>query len=107
VQVNRIQTNIADVEGVEPAGTALLYDEFYNTQAALLESTALAQRVARSLNLAGNEEFLKAFNLEDDEHIIDSSSQAVLQRIGEVLLENMTISPIRGSSLFDVSFTSP
>src|SRR5690554_1517331 len=41
VQVNRIESNIANVEGLDPAGSLLQYEEFYNTQYALLESTTL------------------------------------------------------------------
>src|SRR5690606_34765183 len=37
VQVNRIEAKVSDVEGVQPQGDVLDYDEFYNTQYALLE----------------------------------------------------------------------
>ena len=35
IQINRIEANVSDVEGVEPAGDGLNYDEFYRTQYAL------------------------------------------------------------------------
>src|SRR5690606_26250068 len=59
VQVNRVTANVSNVEGVQPEGTVLDYDEFYNTQYSLLESVSLAERVARVLNLAGDDLFLE------------------------------------------------
>ena len=107
VKVDRIQANVSNVEGVEPAGDILQYEEFYSTQYALLESTNLAERVARSLNLASDDEFIEAFDLAAEETIANASSRQADQAIGEVLLEQVSISPIRGSSLIDVKFTSP
>ena len=105
VQINRIQSNVSDVEGLEPTGAALLYEEFYNTQYALLESTALAERVARQLSLADDPEFLEAFDLQDT--VAQASTRNATAAVAEVLLEQISITPIRGSSLVDVEFTSP
>src|SRR5690606_34686474 len=66
VQVNRVTANVSNVEGVQPEGAVLNYDEFYNTQYSLLESASLAQRVVRVLNLAQDDEFLEAFGLKDE-----------------------------------------
>src|SRR5690606_17584969 len=73
----------------------------------LLESTSLAERVARDLDLASDVEFLEAFGLEGEKELAAASSRLAVQRVGEVLLENLTVSPVRGSSLVDVSFASP
>src|SRR5690606_3329606 len=67
----------------------------------------LAERVARSLSLASNRQFLEAFDLDADEGIVDGSSRQAVQRISELLLERVSVTPISGSSLFEVSFTSP
>src|SRR5688572_15482837 len=101
LQVNRVEANVSDVEGVEPEGQVLDYDEFYQTQYALLRSSSLAERVARSLSLAADEEFLEAFDLAADGGIADASSRRAVEQIGEVLLEQVSIKPVTGSSLVD------
>src|SRR5690606_7416807 len=107
VQVNRVEANVANVEGIEPEGQVLDYEEFYNTQYALLESSSLAERVARTLNLVGDEAFLEAFDISPDDEVISGSSRRAVQKVGEILLENVNIRPVIGSSLIDVEFTSP
>src|SRR5690606_28767165 len=73
VKIDRIQAKVSDVQGVAPETEALDYLEFYSTQYALLESTSLAERVGRRLNLAADEEFLEAFKLDDAEELGNSS----------------------------------
>lgn len=107
IQVNRVEANVADVEGVEPAGDALMYDEFYRTQYALLESQNLAERVSRKLNLQSNEEFIAAFDIPADSAIITSTPRRSIELTSNLLLEHIDVSPVVGSSLVDVSFTSP
>lgn len=107
LQVNRIEAKVSDVEGVQPTGDYLQYEEFYNTQYALLASTSLAERVARALNLASNEEFLDSVGLLGDDEFAEAPPDEAVRKIGEILLENVAISPVRGSSLIDVQFTSP
>lgn len=107
IQVNRVEANVADVEAVEPAGDALLYDEFYRTQYALLESKNLAERVARKLNLQSNEEFLSAFDIPSDGEIVTANQRRSIEITSDLLLDNIQINPVVGSSLVDVGFTSP
>ena len=107
IQINRIEANVSDVEGVEPAGDGLNYDEFYRTQYALLESEALAERVARKLNLPADEAFIDAFNIPDDGEIRSGNQRLAMERTSLLLLELISIEPVVGSSLADVSFTSP
>src|SRR5690606_33931158 len=96
VQVNRITANVSDVEGVEPEGQVLDYEEFYRTQYALLESASLAERVVRAQNLAVNEDFAEAFNLTDSE-LGDGSSRKAVEAIAQILLEHVSIKPVTGS----------
>ena len=66
VEISRQQENITNVEGLqrEETGQSL---EFYQTQYSLLESKTLAERVARALNLANDEQFAVAFGLDEDD----------------------------------------
>lgn len=81
---------------------------FYNTQYSLLQSRSLAERVIRAGNLMSNESFISAFELDSptqdmtSAERLDRTNQAV-----EILLNHVTISPVRTSSLVDVSFASP
>lgn len=111
IQINRTQDNVTNVEGLESedAGKSL---EFYQTQYSLLDSRSLAERVARALNLANDPAFVTAYGLDEaDDASVEAtphtSSDARLKRVVGILRANVEIEPIRGSSLVDVSFTSP
>ncbi|HEY0596196.1 polysaccharide biosynthesis tyrosine autokinase, partial [Sphingopyxis sp.] len=81
---------------------------FYNTQYSLLQSRSLAERVIRAGNLTADKAFIAAFKLESPERDmtsaerLDRTNQAV-----EILLGQLTVSPVRTSSLVDISFSSP
>ncbi|EAQ28455.1 exopolysaccharide biosynthesis protein [Erythrobacter sp. NAP1] len=128
VQVSREQANVTNVQGVESenAGRDL---EFYQTQYELLEARSLAERVVRSLKLDRNEDFWNAHGV--DPAAIDKSSLAQPDQVNararaasapltdarrsvsareriaiETLLKNVSVNPIRGSSLIDLDYSS-
>src|SRR3989344_7739874 len=112
IEINRAEDKVTNVEGVEAKeiGQSL---EFYQTQYSLLESRTLADRVVRSLQLSRNDEFLEIFGIETEGDqgtgggpVNAKLRQARLDRAIDVLLKNVSIRPIRGSSLVDISFTS-
>ena len=81
---------------------------FYNTQYSLLESRSLAERVVRAGNLTANEEFLRLFKLDSSEGTLSSAQrQSLTTNAAMVLLDRLTVSPMRASSLVDVSFSTP
>ena len=109
LEISRQQENVTNVEGLqkEETGQSL---EFYQTQYALLKSNSLVERVARSLNLANDEAFLEAYNIEDTVEAgagRQSDSTNRLKTITGILSANVSIEPVRGSSLVDVTFLSP
>ena len=115
IEINRSQDKVTNVESLktDDNGESL---EFYQTQYALLESRSLAERVARDLNLSSNDSFFTMFDEDPDNEGLsgpESNRQTAGQRAKrlktatEVLLENVSISPIRGSSLIDIRFSSP
>ena len=89
--------------------------EFYQTQYGLLRARTLSERVATALNLTDDPNFFEMFGASTDEPAFalsngryPASGRATRQRIaGEVLLDNVTISPARLSSLVDIQFSSP
>ena len=114
IEVSRDQKNVTNVQGVdsEQAGRDL---EFYQTQYSLLEARSLAERVMRRLRLDRLENFWDAHGV--DPSAIDEAEGAVQRRTAstsgerqrlalELLLENVSIQPIRGSSLVDIEYSS-
>lgn len=116
VQVSRDKANVTNMQGVESenAGRDL---EFYQTQYALLEARSLAERVVRRLRLEENENFWNAHGVDPDD--LDEQTRTRTapaaartaseprERVAiELLLENVSITPIRGSSLVDVNYSS-
>jgi len=81
---------------------------FYNTQYSLLESRSLADRVVRAGNLTANKEFTEAFKLDIPEAGMNSAQRSdMAAKAAETLLERLSVSPIRASSLVDISFSTP
>lgn len=116
IEINREQDKVTNVEGVTSSDGTDQNLEFYQTQYSLLESRSLAERVVRARNLASKDEFFKTFGVDPDETGIlweTPKAQTSAQRnerlklATELLQEHVSISPIRGSSLVDVKFTSP
>lgn len=81
---------------------------FYNTQYSLLKSESLAERVARAGSLATDKDFIKAFKLDTAEASMTSvERQKLSKRVTAILLDRLQVTPIRNSSLVDVSFATP
>ncbi|MEH6792138.1 GumC family protein [Parasphingorhabdus sp.] len=116
IEISREQDKVTNVEGVNSSDVAGQNLEFYQTQYSLLESRSLAERVVRSRNLAKRDEFFETFDVDpDDSGILSATPKAQtaaqrnerLKLATDLLQEHVSISPIRGSSLVDVSFESP
>jgi capsular exopolysaccharide synthesis family protein len=89
--------------------------QFYLTQYSLLDARSLAERVARKLKLANNRDFFKANGVSPKGEsalsggsALPSAAQLVdrERQVEDVLLDHVDISPVRGSALVDVSYTS-
>ncbi|MGN6287788.1 MAG: GumC family protein [Sphingopyxis terrae] len=81
---------------------------FYNTQYSLLESESLAERVVRAGNLTVDKDFAAAFGLDHVEAGMTSDQRKGLSNSAvRILLSNLSVSPVRNSSLVDVSFSTP
>ncbi len=114
IEINRAQDKVTNVEGVknDDVGQNL---EFYQTQYSLLEARSLAARVVRKQGLASEEWFFDLFGVDPDNSGLiasDTNKTGSAERIRrqnlavKILLDHVGISPIRGSSLIDVSFSS-
>jgi polysaccharide biosynthesis transport protein len=115
IEVSRDLKNITNVQGVdsEQVGRDL---EFYQTQYSLLEARSLAERVVRRLRLDANDDFWAAHGVSPS--AFDDGEAPALRRVGQggvnarqsaaidLLIDNISINPIRGSSLIDIRYSS-
>lgn len=110
LQIDRESARVLDVAEVAPREALVAGEEFFQTQYGLLRSRSLAERVVESLGLAQNDAFLEAMG-SSFRDLPDETGQAKsLRRRKEVLNvldDNLTVSPVRGSRLVNVSFESP
>jgi succinoglycan biosynthesis transport protein ExoP len=82
------------------------YEEFYQTQYKLLENQALVKKVADKLHLENNPRFAPIFK-----NLPPQADQAAREKAKDRLIrsiqDKIEVSPIRQSSLVDLSFTDP
>lgn len=87
--------------------------EFYQTQYGLLGSEALADRVAQELRLVDDRGFFELFDRQDLVEMENADFASREERdkrkraVRQILLDNLSVDPIRLSRLVDLSFTSP
>lgn len=110
IEISRAQKKVTNVVGVE-SEDAGRDAEFYQTQYNLLKARSLAERVARELKLASDPAFFEAHGKELDEAnggLPPTSAERTSRENAVVglLLQHISISPLRGSSLVDVGYAS-
>ncbi|WP_200916417.1 GumC family protein [Sphingomonas sp. Leaf20] len=114
VEIARDANQVTNFQGVERQ-TNSVDQEFYQTQYGLLRSRALSERVATQLRLVDDPDFYTMFGISSDGPAFELSNgrysatgRAERQRVaGEVLQQNLSVTPARLSRLVDISFTSP
>lgn len=113
IEIAREGARIVEVNDIQPE-TRAGEQEFYQTQYGLLRSQSLAERVVRQLRLAENSEFFAMFGetnkfeeLSGGGRPSAASRELLVRAAAEILLDNVSINPLRQSRLVDISFTSP
>ena len=117
LEISRQQDRVVQVDEVTPE-SSFVDQEFYQTQYSLLEARSLAEAVATEMRLAQDDAFFEMFEVDPDKGTLFADNapgtrltreqRQVRQREAvDVLLDNIGISPTRGSRLVTVSFTSP
>src|SRR5690606_1103514 len=118
LQIDRDTIRVLDVEGITPVEGAADRD-FYQTQYELLQSRALAQRVASQLDPAAGDTLesldppspwavLKnLFRGENNEGLSDAEVSALESWATRVIMQGLTVEPVRNSRLVRVHFDSP
>lgn len=113
LEIQREQRGLINVEGAEPE-TNPADLEFYQTQYGLLRARSLADRVATQLRLFDDHNFFAMFGsakasdwFEAGRPTNASTRAERIQEAGEILLDNLAVSPERMSRLVEISFRSP
>lgn len=111
VQIDRQQKQVTKVDGLDAQASAQDL-EFYATQYSLLRVRPLAERVCNELKLYDSRAFFAAHGY-DSESFFAAPGRTDAELLTErrrvtvnLLLDNVSISPIRGSKLVDVIYTS-
>jgi capsular exopolysaccharide synthesis family protein len=105
IEISREEQNVTDVRGVQPEDEGQ-NAEFYQTQYGLLRARSLAERVANRLSLPARKDFFAQFGRSEES--LAGMSLADKQRLAaSLLLQHITIAPLRGSGLVDIEFRSP
>ena len=115
IELSREQKNLTKAGGAETR-TAGRDAEFLPTQYKLLEARSVAESVVRQLKLGGNAAFFEAHGVDVDGGPFgnDMANARLSARDREarektaigLLSSNISITPVRGSTLVDVSYTS-
>lgn len=107
LQIDREAEKVVSRDEATPADN--LGEEFYQTQYGLLRSHALAERVAQSLGLLGDDGFIAQMKGET----LAAAAHTAIRGHGRtattlaLLRKNQAVEPERGSRLVTVAFSSP
>ncbi|WP_084250882.1 GumC family protein [Sphingomonas pruni] len=107
IEIAREATRVVNDGDTEPK-TNVGGMEFYQTQYGLLRSRALAEQTVASLHLADSRAFLYGYTGHRGaaEAVVSDPQRRELMA-ARLVMSHLTIEPIRGSSLVQVSFDSP
>lgn len=95
VEIDQQPIKVLGTEDLEPVNSSSDIDRFLQTQIDIIRSRALAARVADSLNLAGNDNFLAAMDVEADPAVRRATVIGELQTyIGAELPKSSRVIPI-------------
>lgn len=110
LQIDREAARVLNVDDAAPRESMIQGEEFFQTQYGLLRSRSLAERVIEGQGLATSDRFLETMGVA----LPDNGSGGAVGRAArrrELVLgtvqKNLEISPVRGSRLVTVSFSSP
>ena len=112
LEITRETARVINIDSVE-RDTSIGDQEFYQTQYGLLQTKALAERVARDLGLVDDESFFRMFGREDvfdvprGERTRQANRARRTEVAGRILLDHVGVAPVRGSRLVDVTAITP
>tara|TARA_R110002051_G_scaffold11314_1_gene41255 strand:+ start:954 stop:3221 length:2268 start_codon:yes stop_codon:yes gene_type:complete len=110
LQIDREAARVLNVDDAAPRESMIQGEEFFQTQYGLLRSRSLAERVIEALGLDASDAFLETMGVTLPDAGRGGTAGRVANRRALVLStvqKNLGVSPVRGSRLVTVSFTSP
>lgn len=115
VEIQRETRNFTNVDGADSRMQSVVDPEFYETQAGLLRSVALADSVAADDRLQDNARFFRMFGsrkakawFNDNRLVLGASTREErVREASDILLAHVKIAIQRQSRLATISFTSP
>jgi capsular exopolysaccharide synthesis family protein len=112
LEITRETARVVNIDSVE-RDTSIGDQEFYQTQYGLLQTKALAERVARDLQLVDDRAFFAMFGREQlfglpPRQLAQPAIRTKRVEIaGRILLDHVGVAPVRGSRLVDVTVVTP
>jgi capsular exopolysaccharide synthesis family protein len=106
IQVAREAAKVVDIQQVGDEQSGATSMEFYQTQYALLKSRSLSEAVVRDLGLASNYAFLSGGEEARSEELQALPIAKRMELATTRVNEQTSISPVRGSSIVDVTFSA-
>jgi capsular exopolysaccharide synthesis family protein len=112
IEIARETARVVNIDSVE-RDTSFADQEFYQTQYGLLQTKALAERVARDLHVVDDPAFFRMFGRKSDYDNAGAGGSEEQRRdkrteaAGKILLDHVDVAPVRGSSLVDVTAVTP
>lgn len=115
IEISRESANITQVEGLETEQKNQDL-EFYQTQYALLTARSVAERVAKRLQVVSSDALFEAYDFDiegaikaksDGAQRAKRTAQIRLDLASDLLLSNVAVRPVAGSSLVDIAYRSP
>lgn len=109
LQIDREAARVLNVDDAQPREAMIQGEEFFQTQYGLLRSRSLAERVSESLGLTRSNAFLETMGVEPPSSTLPAEALRTerRERVLKALEDNLSVSPVRGSRLVIVSFSSP
>jgi succinoglycan biosynthesis transport protein ExoP len=107
LEIDREGPKITPIGEAAPVVSLLGADEFYQTQYGLLRGRALAARVAQTLRLDHDTRFIAAMGERADQFAAPRDRDKRSSEVIRLLRRHARITPLRGSRLVTIAFSSP
>jgi uncharacterized protein involved in exopolysaccharide biosynthesis len=107
LEIDREGPKITPIGEAAPVVSLLSADEFYQTQYGLLRGRALAARVAQALRLDQDTRFIAAMGGWTEGFAAPRDRDKRSSEVIRLLRRHTRITPLRGSRLVTIAFTSP
>jgi len=104
VQIDQQAAKVLSTEDTDPVASGQEADRFLQTQVDIIKSRALEGKVAESLKLANNPDFLKAMGARPPSEPIDPKVEH--EQVLSLLGNNLTVDLPRNSRIVGISFDS-